>query len=150
MLCVQNGRHCNFKQVHFYSVFLSICYIAQNQCVFLKGFTMVFTRFTCFKLHCLLLPFWIPVKKNLGVCPHQLQTVSSGVLGGKLCKKCLTCSIWYRFFLSYPIIAMLLSEVNLGPDPASVKVEGSRIASFIMSVSYTGLAVHPVFFSVYR
>lgn len=41
MLCVQNGRR-NFKQVHFYSVFLSICYIAQNQCVFLKGFTMVY------------------------------------------------------------------------------------------------------------
>lgn len=106
MLCVQNGRHCNFKQVHFYSVFLSICYIAQNQCVFLKGFTMVFTRFTCFKLHCLLLPFWIPVKKNRGVCPHQMQTVSSGVLDGKLWQKCLTCSISYRFFLSYPIIAI--------------------------------------------
>lgn len=28
----KNGRWY-FKQVHFYSVFLSICYIAQNQCV---------------------------------------------------------------------------------------------------------------------
>lgn len=45
---------------------------------------------------------------------------------------------------------MLLSEVNLGLDPAPVKVEGSRIASFVMSVSYTGLAARPVFFSVYR
>lgn len=88
--------------------------------------------------------------KKLGVCPHLLQTVSSGVLDGKLRQNCLTCSIWYRFFLSYPIIAMLLSEVNLGPDPAPGKVEGSRIASFVMSVSYTGLAAHPVFFSVYR
>lgn len=32
MLCVQNRRWYS-KQVHFYSVFLSICYIAQNQCV---------------------------------------------------------------------------------------------------------------------
>lgn len=45
---------------------------------------------------------------------------------------------------------MLLSEVDLGLGPASVKVKGSRIASFVMSVSYTGLAAHPVFFSVYR
>lgn len=50
-------------------------------------------------------------------------------------------------FLSYPIITMLLSEVNLGPDPASVKLEGSRVASSTTSVSYTGLAAHPVFFS---
>lgn len=32
-------------------------------------------------------------KKKLGVCPYQLQTVSSEVLGGKLWQKCLTCSI---------------------------------------------------------
>ena len=54
------------------------------------------------------------------------------------------------FFLSYALNTMLLSEVNLGPDPASVNVKGSRAASFVMSVSYTGLAAHPVFFSVYR
>lgn len=44
--------------------------------------------------------------KKIGVCPYQMQTVSSGVLDGKLWQKCLTCSISYRFFLSYPIIAI--------------------------------------------
>lgn len=42
---------------------------------------------------------------------------------------------------------MLLSEVNFGPDPAFVNGDP---ASFVMSVSYTGLAASPVFFSVYR
>lgn len=32
-------------------------------------------------------------QKQLGVRPHHLQTVSSGVLDGKLCQKYLTCSI---------------------------------------------------------
>lgn len=85
-----------------------------------------------------------------GVCPHQMQTVSSGVLDGKLRQKCFNTQYLIQIFLSYPVIAMLLSEVDLGPYPASVKVRGSRIASFVMSVSYTGLAAHPVFFSVYR
>lgn len=85
-----------------------------------------------------------------GVCPHQMQTVSSGVLDGKLWQKCFNTQYLMQIFLSYPVIAMLLPEVDLGPYPASVKVRGSRIASFVMSVSYTGLAAHPVFFSVCR
>ena len=37
-------------------------------------------------------------QKKLGVCPHQLQTVSSGVLDGKLWQKHLTCSILIQIF----------------------------------------------------
>lgn len=76
--------------------------------------------------------------------------MSSGVLDGKLLQKYLHAVFDADFFLSYAINAMLLSEVNLGSDPASISVKGSRIASFVMSVSYTGLAACPVFFSVSR
>lgn len=56
------------------------------------------SNYTVFYCH-----FEYQSKKKLGVCPHQLQTVSSGVLGGKLCQKC--CNVQYLiqifFIISY-------------------------------------------------
>ncbi|TFK11386.1 mitogen-activated protein kinase kinase kinase 3 [Platysternon megacephalum] len=72
---------------------------------FLRLLQWFFTRFTCFKLHCLLLPFLTPIKKishtfltNYKLCPLEFWMVNS------------------HRILKYPILAMLLSEVNIGPD----------------------------------
>lgn len=82
------------------------------------------------------------VLTNCKLCPLEFWVVTIA--------KIFNTQYLMQIFLSYALNAMLLSEVNLGPDPASIDVKGSRAASFVMSVSYTGLAAHPVFFSVYR
>lgn len=108
MLCVQNGRWY-FKQVHFYSVFLSICYIAQNQCVsfhtvlqwfiFLQGLRVSkHTVFPVRKLNTsspkLLLAYWDPCDIGGGLSNIEYSALAVALFA-------LTIECWSGFVLFF-------------------------------------------------
>lgn len=98
-----------FKQVHFYSVFLSICYIAQNQCVsfhkvlqwfiFLQGLRVSkHTVFPVCKLKNtsspkLLLAYWDPCDIGGGLLNVEYSSLAIA--------DCYLCQIVPKLTLSY-------------------------------------------------